>query len=159
MTRKHVPPNNAPSRRKKPSRLIWMWAMLGAVLLIAVVMVVFKVIPASTAAPAATPTPVAQTITPAQAYAKLEAGAFFLDVRTQEEWNDFHIKGSTLIPLTELQDRLSELPWDRDIVVVCSTGHRSLSAASLLQQAGFTRLSSLDGGLTAWMEANYPVEK
>jgi len=153
MTRKHLTPKNT------PSRLRWMWVMLGAVLVIAVVMVVFKIIPAPTAAPTATPTLPAQTITPAQAYARLEAGAFFLDVRTQEEWNEFHIYGSTLIPMTELQDRLNEIPKDREIVVVCRSGHRSLTAANLLLQAGFTRMASLEGGLTAWVEADYPVEK
>jgi rhodanese-related sulfurtransferase len=158
MTRKHVARKNPASSRKKSSRLLWMWVMLGAVLLVAVVMVAFNLIPAPTA-PAASPTSMVQLLTPAQAYARLEAGAFFLDVRTQDEWNDFHIAGSHLVPLTELQDRLGEIPRDQDIVVVCQTGHRSLSGANLLVQQGFTRVSSLDGGLTAWMAANYPVEK
>jgi rhodanese-related sulfurtransferase len=62
-------------------------------------------------------------IPPAQAYAKYQQGAFFLDVRSQDEWNQFHIAGSTLIPLDQLQNRLSELPGDKDIVVVCLSGH------------------------------------
>ena len=96
-------------------------------------------------------------ISPAQAYAKYQQGAFFLDVRSQEEWNQFHIAGSTLIPLDQLQNRLSELPNNKDIVVVCLTGHRSMSGATILQQAGFTRVSTLSGGLQAWIDANYPV--
>lgn len=98
-------------------------------------------------------------ISPAQAYAKYQQGAFFLDVRSQDEWNQFHIAGSTLIPLDQLQNRLSELPNNKDIVVVCLSGHRSKSGVTILQQAGFAHVSCLSGGLQAWMDANYPIER
>ena len=98
-------------------------------------------------------------ITPAQAYTKYLQGAFFLDVRSQEEWDQFHIAKSILIPLDQLQNRLTEIPKDQDIVVVCLSGHRSLSGTTILQQAGFTHVSCLSGGLQAWMSANYPIEK
>ena len=104
------------------------------------------------------PTPSVE-ISPTQAYAKYQQGAFFLDVRSQDEFSQFHIKGSTLIPLDELQNKLSELPKDKDIVVICLSGHRSLSGTTVLQQAGFMHVSCLKGGLQAWMDANYPVEK
>jgi len=97
-------------------------------------------------------------ITPAQAYAKFQQGAFFLDVRSQDEWNQFHIAASTLIPLDQLQNRLSELPRDKDIVVVCLSGHRSQSGVTILQQAGFKQVSCLRGGLQAWTASGYPVE-
>jgi phage shock protein E len=97
-------------------------------------------------------------ISPAQAYAKFQQGAFFLDVRSQEEWDQFHITGSTLIPLDQLQNRLNELPKDKDIVVVCLSGHRSLSGTAILQQAGFKYVSCLSGGLQAWIAAGYPVQ-
>jgi rhodanese-related sulfurtransferase len=97
-------------------------------------------------------------ITPAQAYAKYQQGAFFLDVRSQDEWNQFHIAGSTLIPLDELPNRLNELPRNQDIVVICLSGHRSQSGVAILQQAGFPRLSYLSGGLQAWTAAGYPVQ-
>jgi rhodanese-related sulfurtransferase len=98
-------------------------------------------------------------ISPAQAYEKYQQGAFFLDVRSQEEWNQFHITGSTSNPLDELPSRLNELPRNQDIVVVCLSGHRSQSGVTILQQAGFTRVSCLSGGLQAWMDANYPIEQ
>jgi rhodanese-related sulfurtransferase len=98
-------------------------------------------------------------ITPIEAYAKLQLGAFFLDVRSQEEWDESRIAGSTLIPLDQLQDRVDELPKDKDIVVVCRSGRRSQSGASILQKAGFTRIASLSGGLNAWSDANYPIEQ
>jgi rhodanese-related sulfurtransferase len=93
-----------------------------------------------------------------QAYQKYQEGAFFLDVRTQAEWEQMHIAKSSLIPLDELQNRLSELPRDRDIVVVCLSGHRSKEGMTILQQAGFSRATCMTGGLTAWKEAGYPLE-
>ena len=51
-----------------------------------------------------------------EAAAKRDAGAFILDVRQPEEWNEFHVPGSTLIPLGELASRIDELPRDQEIV-------------------------------------------
>jgi rhodanese-related sulfurtransferase len=97
-------------------------------------------------------------ISVAQAYQKYQQGAFFLDVRSQEEWDQVHIATSTLIPLDELQNRLSELPKDHDIVVVCLSGHRSEEGVTILRNAGFSRATCVTGGLTAWKAAGYPLE-
>jgi rhodanese-related sulfurtransferase len=97
-------------------------------------------------------------ISVAQAYQKYQQGAFFLDVRSQEEWDQVHISHSTLIPLDELQNRLSELPNDHDIVVVCLSGHRSEEGVTILRNAGFSRASCMTDGLTAWKAAGYPLE-
>jgi rhodanese-related sulfurtransferase len=94
----------------------------------------------------------------AQAYQKYQQGAFFLDVRSQEEWDQVHIANSTLIPLDELQNRLSELPKDHDIVVVCLSGHRSEEGVTILRKAGFSWATCMTGGLTAWKAAGYPLE-
>jgi rhodanese-related sulfurtransferase len=147
---KHITPEPTSRRRHKTHKrnLTWLWVGLGA-LLVAVVGILLL---SSKATPSV-------EITPAQAYAKYQQGTFFLDVRSQEEWNQLHIAGSTLIPLDQLQNRLNELPKDQDIVVVCLSGHRSQSGVTILQQAGFTRVSCLSGGLQAWMDANYPIER
>jgi rhodanese-related sulfurtransferase len=97
-------------------------------------------------------------IPPAQAYAKILQGAFVLDVRTQPEWDQFHIAGSILIPLEQLQNSLNELPKNRNIVVVCLTGVRSKSGAAILKQSGFTHVNYVSGGLQAWIAAGYPVQ-
>jgi rhodanese-related sulfurtransferase len=97
-------------------------------------------------------------ISATQAYQKYQQGAFFLDVRSQEEWTQVHIANSTLIPLDELQNRLSELPKDRDIVVVCLSGHRSEEGVTILRDAGFSRATCMTGGLTAWKATGYPLE-
>lgn len=98
-------------------------------------------------------------ITPAQAYEKLQAGAFFLDVRSEAEYAEAHIANSVLIPLDELANRLEEVPRDQDVVVICRSGARSREGAAILQQAGFTRITCLGGGLLAWTNAGYTVEQ
>lgn len=97
-------------------------------------------------------------VSPAEVYNKIQQGAFILDVRTQIEYDQYHIANSTLIPLTELKERVSELPHDRDIVVVCRSGNRSKQALSVLQQAGILQAESMAGGLNAWKKAGYPLE-
>ena len=97
-------------------------------------------------------------ISVAQAYQKYQQSAFFLDVRSQEEWDQVHIAHSTLIPLDELPNRLSELPKDHDILVVCLSGHRSEEGVIILRNAGFSQATCMTGGLTAWKAAGYPLE-
>jgi phage shock protein E len=156
----HAPRSASHWRHKTHKRsLTWLWVGLGVFLVVVVGVLLLRSQAAQTAGTSPSSTASSVEISPAQAYAKYLQGAFFLDVRTQDEWNQFHIKGSMLIPLDELQNRLSELSKDKDIVVVCLSGHRSQSGTAILQKAGFTHVSCLSGGLQAWMDANYPVEK
>ena len=124
------------------------WWVVGTVLLIALVAGALLLL--------RSPAPPVE-ITAAQAFEKYQAGAFFLDVRTEAEWNQSHIANSVLIPLDQLSDRLAELPRDRDIVVVCRSGTRSKEGAAILQNAGFTRITCLSGGLQSWVAAGYPL--
>jgi rhodanese-related sulfurtransferase len=94
----------------------------------------------------------------AEAAAKRDAGAFILDVRTPEEWNEFHVPGSTLIPIAELPNRVAEVPKDKEVVVVCRSGNRSATGRDVLLKAGYPQVTSLAGGLTAWRSAGKPVE-
>jgi rhodanese-related sulfurtransferase len=97
-------------------------------------------------------------ISVAKAYEKYQQGVYFLDVRTQAEWDQSHIANGTLIPLDQLQNRITELPRDRVIVVVCRTGKRSQTGMNILQGAGYKHAVSMNGGLTAWKAAGYPLE-
>lgn len=94
-------------------------------------------------------------ISVAEAATKRDQGAFVLDVRTQEEWDQFHIPDATLIPLDELSNRLDEIPRDREVVVVCRSGNRSLVGRNTLADAGFTQAFSMAGGVTAWSNQGY----
>ncbi len=84
-------------------------------------------------------------------------GRRVLDVRRTREWNDFHLKEATHIPLAELPARLGELDDEAEWVVVCASGYRSSIAASLLQGAGFKVCNGI-GGMDAWRKAGLPVE-
>jgi rhodanese-related sulfurtransferase len=153
MSKKHHATKSTPSKpgsrshpRVRKQNLIGLWIGLGLVVLVTAAFLLFR--------PKSTP----QTeVSAVQAYEKYQQGAFFLDVRTQAEWDQGHIAKSTLIPLDSLQDRLGELPRDQDIVVVCRSGARSKEGAAILRQAGFTRVTCLTGGLQAWVAAGYPV--
>lgn len=85
-------------------------------------------------------------------------GPFLLDVRQDFEFRDAHIKGSTLIPLSQLSARMSELPKDRPIICVCRSGGRSGRAARDLVQAGYEAVN-MRGGIGAWQRAGYPLKK
>ncbi len=75
---------------------------------------------------------------------------FLLDVREPTEFAYASIAGSVLIPLNQVPQRLSELDREREIVVICHHGMRSMQAASYLDHSGFTRVFNLQGGIDAW---------
>lgn len=127
----------------------------GQVTVVAIVALIIYLV--ATSAGGATSTTFAREISVDQAYELYQAGTFVLDVRTQEEWDEYHAPNTTLIPLDELEARLSELPADQDIVVVCRSGNRSQQARDILLNAGFSA-TSMAGGLKEWYAKGYPVE-
>ncbi len=82
-----------------------------------------------------------------------------IDIRTPGEWGAGHLSGSVNLPLSQLQERIGEVPRDRRIAVHCAGGYRSSIAASLLRRQGFSDLIELAGGITAWEAANLGVVK
>jgi rhodanese-related sulfurtransferase len=74
-----------------------------------------------------------------------------LDVRTESERKNRHIKGSLHIPLNQLSNRSGELKkfQDKEIVCYCRSGNRSLTAALMLQKNGFNA-ANLRGGMSRW---------
>jgi len=87
-------------------------------------------------------------VTSGEAHALVEHGATLLDVRTQAEWDGRHLPGARLIPLSELEARMSEIPRDHPVVVYCQSGGRSAQAATMLGAAGYD-VHDL-GGIDAW---------
>ena len=77
-----------------------------------------------------------------------------LDVREPYEWDiaSLHEYGDVRIPLGTLPARMAELPRDREIVVYCRSGARSLMAATALVNDGFRRVDNLTGGILAWAD-------
>jgi rhodanese-related sulfurtransferase len=81
-----------------------------------------------------------------------EKQAVIVDVREDDEWNAGHIAGAVHIPLNQLDARLPELLKYKDTTVItqCQSGKRSLKALEVLKSAGFSKVSSMDGGIVAW---------
>ena len=128
---------------------MWGWAVIAVVVLAGVGLLAFQLLKSPAALPA--------EITVAEASAKRDQGAFILDVREPSEWTSFHIPGATLIPLGQLPDRLAEVPRDKEVVVVCRTGHRSQQGRDILLKAGFTQVTSMAGGVTQWQSLGLPI--
>ena len=103
------------------------------------------------------PVTVQKIISVDEAREMIDDGAFLLDVRTPEEYQQVHIPGSTLIPLDTLASRANELPQDETIVIYCRSGNRSLQAVNILEQAGFDRVHSMDQGINYWIAQGYEV--
>ena len=80
-----------------------------------------------------------------------------VDIRAPREWNASHLSDSINLPLTQLQQRIHEIPRNRRIAVHCAGGYRSSIAASILNQYGITNLIELAGGITAWEAAKFQV--
>jgi glyoxylase-like metal-dependent hydrolase (beta-lactamase superfamily II)/rhodanese-related sulfurtransferase len=80
-----------------------------------------------------------------------------LDVRRTPEWQASHLDGATHVPLHQLPARTGELDPAADWVVVCASGYRSAIGASVLERAGFARVTSATGGMDAWVRDGRPV--
>lgn len=80
-----------------------------------------------------------------------------IDVRTPEEFASGHIAGAVNIPVQELDQRLSEVPDDKEIVVYCRSGNRSATATQILTSSGYDGVYDM-GGIIAWQQAGLPVE-
>lgn len=129
---------------------IWGWILIGIVtigIITAVILLIPK--PATVSLPS--------EVTVAQAAQLRSEGALILDVREPSEWAQFHIPGATLIPLGSLPTRLNEVPKDRNVVVVCRTGNRSAQGRDILLNAGFTKVTSMAGGVTQWQTQGLPI--
>ena len=86
---------------------------------------------------------------------------FILDVRTPGEYQQLHIEGTHLIPIQQLQARISELESKKheDIFIYCATGNRSTVASRILADRGFKRIYNLRYGVYDWARKGYPFKK
>lgn len=91
-------------------------------------------------------------ISPADAAVRLatDNDAMLVDVREDWEYVFVHLPDATLIPLSEFEERYTELPSDRDLLIYCHHGIRSLDAVRYLREQGYTRAWSIAGGIDRW---------
>lgn len=79
--------------------------------------------------------------------------ALFIDVREAEEWDEGHIEGAQHIALSELmQGYRPTLPLEKEIILYCKSGVRSVQAAHILKSQGYRNISNMSGGYDAWVE-------
>jgi glyoxylase-like metal-dependent hydrolase (beta-lactamase superfamily II)/rhodanese-related sulfurtransferase len=83
-----------------------------------------------------------------------------VDVREAPEFIDRlgHLHGATLVPLSQLTERMGEFDRERPIVAVCRSGVRSAQASVLLTKAGFGKVANLAGGMLRWKIEGLPVD-
>ncbi|WP_338451067.1 rhodanese-like domain-containing protein [Niallia oryzisoli] len=75
----------------------------------------------------------------------------FVDVRTPGEFKGSHIKEFRNIPLQQLAQKCEkELSKDKEVVVICQSGMRSQKASKFLTKSGFTKVTNVKGGMSAW---------
>jgi rhodanese-related sulfurtransferase len=77
-------------------------------------------------------------------------GMMLLDIRTDKEYEQGHIPGSVHVPLAEIGDRVKKLKKDKELVVYCQNGSRSIWAIKRLMGMGYKNLYNLKGGYNAW---------
>jgi rhodanese-related sulfurtransferase len=101
--------------------------------------------------------------TAADVKARLDRGEsfHFIDVREDREYDADHAAGARHLGRGILERDIEALipDQDADIVLYCGGGYRSALAADNLQQMGYTNVVSMDGGIRAWREAGYPIER
>ncbi len=84
---------------------------------------------------------------------------FLLDVRTQQEYSQGRLNGSVLIPIGELERRINEVPKDKTILVYCTVGGRSRSAATILAKRGYKDVFNMSDGIAGWYRNGFPVQR
>lgn len=83
----------------------------------------------------------------------------FLDCRELAEWNEAHVKEATFLPLSEFEAKYKEVLTDKnkEVVIMCRSGRRSMNACMFLNEQGFEKLVNVEGGILGWMEEGFEV--
>lgn len=81
-------------------------------------------------------------------------GLTLIDIRTDKEYKQGHIPGSIHISLNDVGNKAKKLRKDKDVLVYCQNGNRSIWAIKRLMGMGYTRLYNLKGGYIAWKRSH-----
>ncbi len=103
-----------------------------------------------------------ETIDVNKAEEYLKAGYTIIDVRDKDEFKSGHIKGAINIDYYNdefeklFQEKLKDK--NKEYVLYCRSGMRSLYASQILEELGYTKIKNMKGGIIAWKESGKPVE-
>ena len=95
------------------------------------------------------------SVTPEEAVALVAAGLPLVDVREQDEWDAGHAPEAIFLPMSQIQERLDELP-DGRMLVICHSGGRSARVTEYLLGQGHDAVN-VEGGMLAWPHAGGSV--
>jgi rhodanese-related sulfurtransferase len=100
-----------------------------------------------------------EEIVPQEALKAVANGSVFVDVReTYEVDEEAYGMEFINIPLGEIQDRINEFPKDKNIIVGCRSGKRSMNACMFLKMQGYENVKNLEGGIMGWVENGCPTK-
>lgn len=104
--------------------------------------------------------PQAREVCPTIARRLIGEGALLVDVRERAEVSQlaFDVPDVVVVPLSEFEQRFAELPRDRELVLVCQSGPRSLKATYFLMNQGYTRVANMEGGIFKWASKGLPIK-
>ncbi|MDI1356174.1 MAG: rhodanese-like domain-containing protein [bacterium] len=90
----------------------------------------------------------------------VKKGALLVDVREQDEVAvlAYDVPNIINIPLSVFEERFTEIPKDKDVVVVCKSGSRSLRAAGFLINHGYTHAVNMEHGMIRWAQKGFPTK-
>ncbi len=99
------------------------------------------------------------TVAETQERMKANSGALLIDVREDNEWADEHAAGAIHLGKGIIErDIEAEVPdKSTELILYCGGGYRSALAADVLQNMGYTNVSSMAGGWKAWKESSAPT--
>lgn len=102
-----------------------------------------------------------ETVTVKEAADIMKGNALMMDVRSAAEIEElaYDVKNIKNIPLDSLETRLSEIPKDKQVILVCRTDNRSGKAFELLKAKGFENMAVMKGGIQVWKDAGFPVKE
>ncbi|MFN4125275.1 rhodanese-like domain-containing protein [Pannonibacter indicus] len=101
----------------------------------------------------------AREVCPTTSQRLLKEGALLVDVREPAEVAQVGYSGCEVvnIPLSQFEDRWQEVPRDRDVILACAVGERSLKATYFLMYQGYTRVMNMKPGIARWVARGFPI--
>jgi rhodanese-related sulfurtransferase len=90
----------------------------------------------------------------------IKKGALLVDVREQKDVEAlaYDVPKIIHIPLSEFENRYSEIPKEINVVLVCQNGNSSLRAAGFLVNHGYTNVVNMQHGLVRWVQKEFPTK-
>ncbi len=92
-----------------------------------------------------------------EGFAAARAGGLLVDVREPGEYAGGHVPGAVLMPMSQLANRVGEIPRSSPVFVICASGNRSSAMTDLLRSAGVDAVS-VAGGTGAWERSGRHLE-